>query len=233
MSQSFYYGTDSELRTSGLQFAAKLVGEAGRYGVTEAQALEMQSVAQAYAQAFAVASTPGTRTRVAVQEKNRTRQLLRDAARRLGNLIIANKAVSDAELVELGLKPRVGRSRIGRPETMPVVHVVSTVGHRMELEIRDTQHEGRGKPAGVAGAQIWIHTGDREPAQEDWVLLASTTRTNTTIELPQSIPPGTPVRICAAWFNNRLQPGELSQSTSAYVQFGGPMRMQSGIRQAA
>ncbi len=234
MGQSFYYGTDSELSTSGRQFAAHLVSDPAAYGVTEAQALEMQAIAQAYAEAYAVATAPQTRTSVAVEAKRARKRLLTSAARRLGNLIIANQAVSDTQLIELGLKPRVGRSRIETPTEMPALQIGSTVGHRVELGIRQLGTGTRGKPTGVAGAAIWIHIGDDAPpaGSDAWTWYANTSRTNTTIDLPHTATPGSKVWIAAAWYNNRQQRGPWSHAAQTYVQFGNGVRVANQLRAA-
>jgi hypothetical protein len=233
MGQSFYYGTDYELSTGGLSFARLLVSDPDAYGVTAQQAQEIEGLALAYADAYKVAKNPSTRTVVTVADKRLRAAALTSAARRIGNMIIANPAVDDGRVVELGLKARVGRARIGRPETSPQVRVVGMHGHRFELEIRDPMRVGRGKPTGVAGAVVWIHTGDDAPAHEDWTLIASTTRTNAMIEIPRSVAPGTRLRICAAWFNNRQQRGEPGLITNAYVQFAETTPAEGGLRQAA
>jgi hypothetical protein len=169
-----------------------------------------------------------------VADKRRRAQAFTSAARRIGNMVIANPAVSNDRVLELGLKGRVGRMRIGRPETTPVVRVVSMHGHRFELEIRDMLRTGRGKPNGVAGAAIWVHAGEDAPSDHSgWTLIGNTTRTNTTINIPKSVPPGTRLRICAAWFNNRQQHGDAGAIANTFVQFADTTPAERGLRQAA
>jgi hypothetical protein len=217
---NFYRKKDSELVTASADFHAAIAAEFASLGLTSAQATAYGVLDTAFSTAYSVAENPATRTRAAIAARTQARKNLVPMARQLSDYIISNPAVSNAQLIDLGLDPRTERTPIPAPSTSPSIDIKSVDGRTVTLRVHgDT---GRGKPAGVNGLSLFSHVGPTPPASiSDWHFEGNSGRAKVLVVFDDSVPPGSPVWFTAFWFNNRKQSGPACDPVSINIAGGG------------
>lgn len=115
--RGFFYGTDSEVYTASALFLAKILAEAGAFGLDEAAALRYQTAQQIYAAAYLAAINPDTRTNSRVRAKNDAKNQLRVVSAQLARVISGQPFVTDKQKIDLGLNVRKAPTPARKPET--------------------------------------------------------------------------------------------------------------------
>ncbi len=156
--------------------------------------------------AWAVVQDQATRTRPAINAKDQAMANCVAAARHVAAVIQAMPVslVSDELRLELGLPVHDSENTpIPVPDHKPNIVDVAVSGRLISGRLTDaSEPTNRGKPAGCAGAVIYSHIGDTEPASiDDWKMEGLTTRTKFSVLFPDDLPAGTKVWISAAWRN--------------------------------
>src|SRR4051812_46581987 len=137
MARNFYFGADATMVSGSAVFSAMINADAAAFGLSDAQALAYGEIDAALQSAFTVATTPGTRTPVAVSQKNSAMKSMQRSAKSLTDIIRATPTVTDAQLISLGLLPRPQRTRRKVPDAPPRVRVVSVAGRVVNVRVFD------------------------------------------------------------------------------------------------
>lgn len=158
----FVPSTDAAFLTWMNNYAAVLSAEFLAYGLTAADATAIQNAADAYADAFPIASDPNTRTPVAVSTKDDTRNAAKATARAYAQQIQANAGVSNAQLTALGLPIHdTDPTPVPTPSTSPILAVIGAtpLSHTLRYSDQNTP-DSRAKPPGAWALELWVHVGD-------------------------------------------------------------------------
>ena len=172
-----------------------------------------------------VCQVPGTKTKVAVQEKNASKralvQSLRDLVRVTQNAPTTTNPIRAA--VGIPLRAEVV-SGIPVPDSVPILTVKKIWGREITCRLESAVSEGRGLPPGVYGAQVYSLVADA-PASDTtvWVSQGLVTRTTFTIQMPSDVPAGSKVWITCGWVNPRGQSGQACTPVLAGVGYEGAM----------
>jgi hypothetical protein len=221
---NFYHGKGATIVAGSANFAAKLVADAVSLGITPAQATAFGVVNTALQSAWTAAVTPETRTSAAIELKNDAIKRMRAAAIPLAKQIIGNGAVSDSELILLGLLPRTSPGPI--PPTMdpPVVYKLDCKGRLVSGRIKQAGLETAARPIGSVGAYVFSHVGETAPTDPNaYKLEGLCTRRNFQVLFPNDVPTGATAWIAAAWVAQRQgQRGFACTPVSVTIQ-GGPI----------
>jgi hypothetical protein len=223
---SYFPSTDAALMGWARNLSTRVSASGGSLGISTERAEEFAQTFQAFEQAMAGVE-PGCRSKASVARKNACRQSLKDQARLIAATINGQPGLSDQQRLDLGLTVRAKWSRRSGPADAPSVEVLSVNGHAVRVRLHSAiSYEKRARPIDADGASIFTHVGENEPVTtEELKFETNISRTTAEIVLPQSVAPGTKVWIVARWFGARKQPGPMSRAVSAFIQFGGSMRM--------
>lgn len=220
MRQSYFPSTDAGLLAWARNFLA-VVGSSSDYGISAGQLAELGALVQAYA-ACLVACDPGVRNKVAVIAKNQAASDLKSFVRPLVSIMRGQVGLSDSQRVKAGLTVPSARTVVPPPADPPRVTVTSVVGHRVTVRLTDSTVTGkRGRPKGAKGASVWSYVGQSAP--EDTSLYkfeVSSSSTEVSILVPESVAPGSTVWLTARWYNQRGQTGPMAVPVYAVIQFG-------------
>jgi len=197
-------------------FAVNLSADPQSFGVSIDDAQRYVQMQQSFVQAMRDVEGAGTRSPVAVSQKNEARRELVSFTRALARQIHGQIIVSNGQLQSLGLRVfKDHRTRTPPPATSPWVSVVQVEGNRVLLQLRSSPSPGsRVKPENVAGALIYWTSDDptRDPAA--WKVLSPTSATRRWVVLPPELGEGRRVWFTAEWFNRRNQSGPRSACVS-------------------
>jgi hypothetical protein len=214
---------DAELRGWMRSFSDNISVNYADLGLTELDATNYSAGVDAFAAGFAMAFEPATRTRANSATKDAARQQVVAQTRALVRIIRANPAVTNTQLVDLGLPPRPRRGAlIGPPATAPRLELLPSLGRIVHLRLwNNGPGPRRGKPHQVAGAMIFYCLADQPPAGlAGWQFAASTSRTTLAFTPPLSATPGTQVWLMAMWFIAKGETGPMSLPVRTHAQFG-------------
>ena len=224
MARNFYFGPEATMVAGSALFSSLINADAAAFGLTEELASEYAEIDSALQLAYQAATTPSTRTSVAIVEKNDLIKSMQRRAKSLSDIIRSTPTVTDAQLISLGLLVREKRKRRHVPDVPPLVRVISVVGRVVTIRVRDKESQsGRSKPFGARGAQLFSYVGEESPADpRDYYYECFTGRTTVQIILPNSVPSGATVWLSAKWVSARGETSIASVPISFTVQ-GGPI----------
>lgn len=207
------------------QYAQGIAAEPERFYISSDDAAELVAAQAAFARAMAVATSPGTRTRVAIADKDAARLAMEAVVRRTATVARAVLVNDRATLLVLGLAVGPGRSAsrrvIGPPKSEPRVYVKQVQGASVSIVLHNPDAPSkRGLAAGIFGATLYSYVGDEPPVRiAEWRMHRILSRTDTTLNFGTSYPPGTKVWICAQWMNPRSQAGPVSDPVYAHFSY--------------
>ena len=218
----FIGDTDAGVLAFATNFSTVVTAGPVPLGLTAPQATALAALVTAYSNALTAAIDPGTRGPATVLAKDTARRNLIANIRLLARIVQANPAVTNAQRFTLGLPIRQAPSPIPQPGEAPDVDVKSVSGRTIVCRIHRSTGSRRGKPPGVAGANVYSHVGATPPASlNDWTLEGHASRpSGVEIVLPADVPGGSTVWICAAWYNPRGQAGPTSAPVSTNIPGG-------------
>jgi hypothetical protein len=176
-----------------------------------------------YSTSLTASSDPSTRGPAAVLAKDTAKRTLVAYIRQLARIVQANPAVTNTQRFDLGLPARgTLPSPIPAPAEAPDVDVKRVGGRTILIRIHRATGSRRGKPAGVAGANVYSHVGATPPASlVDWTYEGHVSRPNNVeVVLPADVAGGSTVWLCASWFNPRGQAGPTSAPVSTNIPGG-------------
>ena len=102
-----------------------------------------------------------TRTPVAIEEKDVSRNSCVQLCRGYAMIIRNNNGVTDAAKIAVGVRPiNPDREPIFVPGTQPNVEVLATTNGLQTLEITETGSPKKSLPFGAASIQVYVHVGD-------------------------------------------------------------------------
>ncbi|HYE17430.1 MAG TPA: hypothetical protein VEA69_03240 [Tepidisphaeraceae bacterium] len=189
------------------------------FGVDAAAVGALEALAEQYHAALRLATDPATRTIGAIAGKTASRKLALSATRQAMRRVNAYAPLTPSQRADLGLRARdASPSRIGRPQTFPVLSVVRLSTLSVTLRLHDVATPTRrAKPADTIGCELWVKIGGPPPASLDdcryWRLV---TRDQVTLTFPAGTGHQT-AYVIGRWVNARGEPGALGACVTAMV----------------
>jgi hypothetical protein len=181
--------------------------------------MELHPKQDRWTAAFNTAEDPQTRTKATVKEKQEARKGYEAALREFIKAWLAyNPEMSDADRENFGLpvhdtKPTPAPDIGSRPE----LEVDFKQIQKHILMVRDTEAKSAGKPAHVAGFEIWRKVGDPAPTTEaDWQLVAQAPHSPHALNYSEA-ESGLRVYYRVRWVNTRGVPGPWSETQNAVI----------------
>jgi hypothetical protein len=191
------------------------------FGLTPAQATAYAAVNSAFQAALTAATTPATRTRITIEQKNVARANLKSMAADLAKIIDGTSTVTDAQRIELGLSVRKTPAPIPAPATSPDIDIVATTGRTVKIRLHDSTVIGRGRPEGVEGAAVFSYVGATPPADTaDWKFEMNTSKMVEDVIFAPEVPNGALVWLTAFWIGTRMESGPACTPVSTNIPGG-------------
>ena len=214
------------------RFARELVADPLAYRTTEEHAAQVDAAVLTFRTALAISWPPATRSMTKVRAKNDARKAAELLIRSESQRIRTDPQISSELKVRIGLKPRAKRRRsIAPPESVPVLIVRSENSGAVTIRVSDSQRNGRAKPRGSVGMQLYQRIVPRE-------LVSTLTKSDSTITEPRwqfvgvygSTPiqinpktnePGDLICLAARWMTRRGETGAFGQIATTTSCFDG------------
>jgi hypothetical protein len=222
--RNFYHGKGATIVAGAANFAAMILADAASLGLEPEQATAFGVLNTALQSAWTTANTPETRTSVAIEARNLAIKQMRAGAIPLAKQIVGNPAVTDAQLMALGLLPRTSPTPIPPEMAAPEVDIVDVQNRLAKVRVRQAGVESSARPRGAVGAYIFSYVGPSAPTDpSEYKLEGLCTRRYVEVLFPNDVPSGATAWIAAAWVAQRGgQRGYACAPVSFTIQ-GGPI----------
>lgn len=149
---------DANLSNWATNFSSLITAGPGTYGLVAADAVTIAAAVGAFNAAYAVVTSPSTKTAEAVSAKNTSRVTMLQTVRPYAQQIALNAGVSSADKIALGLNPRTSTpSPITPPVSNPVLVFQYAGNLSIALRYRDSAAgvSVKAKPYGVFSCEIY------------------------------------------------------------------------------
>lgn len=142
-------------------FSSKLTATPVAFGLVAGDAVAVATQATAFATAYALSSTPATRTSATIAQTNNVRALATATIRPYAVRIAANSAVTDANKVSIGVTIRsTTPTPVPAPTTAPALSLLSATFLQHQLRYVDVSTPTtKAKPFGATGMEVYIAVG--------------------------------------------------------------------------
>lgn len=213
--------TDAALDNWALNFSTKITANFAEYGLLAADAGIIAGQYAIWHAAYLLAIDPGTRTKLAVADKDGEKVTLLQIVRQYAAQIRANAGITDEQLADLGLNiPDPTPTPIPVPTTSPKLSILlAGIGSHQISMVDSLTPTKKAKPYGVVGALLYGKSGDTYNIDmTDAPLLSVVTRSDYVCDV-SGVPAGQWMVYRARWFNAKGQFGPYS-TRAAFVVTG-------------
>lgn len=157
MSTSWIPTQDGPLDTFVLNFSTLITAAPTTYGLSTSDATAIAAAYTSWHAAYLAAVNPGTRTAGTIATKNIQKANVMSVVRGYGATIRANRAISDANKIALGLHVRdTAPTPVPAPSTYPLLTVDTFNLGTLTLHAADqATPDRRARPAGSAGMLLF------------------------------------------------------------------------------
>lgn len=221
--RNFYHGKDADIVAGAANFASLISAGFASYGLSSAQSTAFGLLNTALQSAYTTATTPSTRSPVAIEAKNLAILNMRRLAVNLARIVSATATVTDAQLVSLGLLPRTVPTPRPVPGTPPMIEFLSCAGRVVTIRIHSATGESRAKPFGAIGADIYSAVSPTVPTDPNaYRHEGLATRGKMRMTFPNDVPSGATIWLSGVWVSAR---GERSMGSTpiSFTLQGGPI----------
>ncbi|EIP96453.1 hypothetical protein OpiT1DRAFT_00868 [Opitutaceae bacterium TAV1] len=221
MSTDYIPRKDEDFHTWQINFFVELGSgtRITRLGIPQVRITALESLQGQWDDAFRLASQPGTRTPLTIEQKNHARDNYESFLRTLVRQHIANnEQTTDDDRVALGLPiHKTTRTPAPVPATYPDFTVDTGILRQLTIHFHEHGKKTSAKPPGVHGAEILYALLAAPPAT-----LGELTRSGFDTHSPFTLSfdeneRGKHVYFCLRWENTRGQKGPWSPIVSAII----------------
>ena len=219
---SYIPARDTNLQAWAANFSTKITANPPLYGLTSADAAAIAAPVAAYTAALSIVTTPATKTKTTVADKDAARASMLALVRPYAQLVRNNAGVSNEDKLALGLTiPDTSPTPIPAPTTQPVISVpVLTPGTAVLRYADTTSPTSRAKPAGVIGMQLFGSQDATPPVDPaDWNFLGIVTTQPYEIDT-SGMDPTKVLNLTARWQTRRGLVGPFAASVQIRIAVG-------------
>jgi hypothetical protein len=149
---------DSVLNTWAANFSTLITASPGTYGLVSGDAVAIAAVVATWTAAYALVTSPSTKTPATVSAKNTARTTMLATLRPYAQTIGLNAGVTSGNKIALGINPRTSVPiPITTPTTYPLLTIQAALALQHILRYRDqlASPSVKSKPYGVLQVQLY------------------------------------------------------------------------------
>lgn len=189
------------------------------WGILAADVTALKTKQTAWITAFTKASNKQNRSAADVRAKDDAREPYEKGLRSfIAQWLANNNKVTDSDRERMDITVKSGtRTPVAIPVSMPVATVDFSVRQQHSLFFVDSATNGKAKPDGVQGCEVWMKNGGEAPKTDaDFSYVGIDTKSPYVISFSVS-DIGKTVYYRMRWINKRGQTGPWSSTISAIV----------------
>ena len=189
------------------------------WGIAAADMTNLKAKQTVWTTSFVKASNKQNRSTADVRAKDDARESFEKMLRSfVAQWLANNNKVTDSDRDRMDITVKSGtRTPVAVPATSPIGKIDFSIRQQHTVHFVDSSTNGKAKPEGVHGCEIWIKTGGDAPKVDaDFVYLGIDTKSPYTISFSVT-DIGKVVYYRMRWINKRGQAGPWSNTVSAIV----------------
>ena len=196
-----------------------IAAHAAAVGVPAATATALSDALLTFTDSLTAHQAAQTAALSARATKDGARQALTTLARPIIQMIQSNPAVTDEVRALMGLPLRdTTRTRVPVPTTRPVGQVDTAQRLQHTISWRDeSTPNGKAKPAGVRGAEIYLFIGPTPPTDPSQAHFVALDTASPYLLVHDAADAGKLAHYLLRWVNTRSEPGPWSETVSATI----------------
>ncbi len=219
MPSDYIPSQDSLFDPFAINFKTLIVANPTNYGLQAPDGTAIAASVDSWHAAYLAATNPTTRTHATITTKNTQRTNCKGVIRGYAAQIRANRAISDALKIGLGLRiPDTTPTPVPPPGTYPLLTVGSFNLGTLELHAADQlTPDKRARPAGTAGLLLFSTVGTTpatEPTDADFNAFLTKTKFQNTYAVEDA---GKTVTFFGRWTNGKGELGPWSPPVSIRI----------------
>lgn len=218
MAEDYIPRGDAELLEFAQNFVDKIDGNEAYYGLKAADSPVLTERLDSLRAAYNNYNAVQTTVQSALRAKDAERTALVAQLRSLARTVQKADAVTNAKRADLQITiPDSFSVPDGPPQSRPAAEIDTSEPLRHTVKFYDLESEGRGKPPGVRGAEIWCKTdGAATMNEEDYRYLGTDTASPyLAVHKPENV--GKQAHYLLRWVNTRGEYGAWSNPVSATI----------------
>ena len=215
----FIPGSDSEFNTWQGNFILLVEPDVETWSIDTSDFISLKTRQSDWVIAFAKASNRQNRSAADVRAKDDARKLYeKDLRKFVAQWLAHNSKVTDTDRERLGIRVKLEtHTPVTVPVSSPVGQIDFSTRQQHIIHFTDSATNGKAKPTGVHGCEIWVKIGGEPPKSEsEYTYQGLDTKSPYTIDFPVA-DIGKTVYYRFRWVNKRGQPGPWSSTVSAVV----------------
>jgi hypothetical protein len=218
MNKDYIPTKDGELIVFAENFQNKTSADLAKYGLTEAGSKELELLIAKFDTEVSDDNVKQSAADASSKQKNATKKLLRTSLRKKSQTIQKLDDTSDSDRAALNLTV-AGKTRTaaGVPTSRPVAQVDTSQPLRHTIKFSDNVGEGKAKPAGVMGAEVWVKIGGEATMNEDDYKYLSVDTATPYLAIHKAEDVGKKAHYLLRWINTRGEKGAWSDVVSAVI----------------
>lgn len=193
---------DSALLAWAANFSALITSSPGVYGLLASDAVAIAAAYGTFAAAYALLTSPTTKTAAAVAAKNTAKVEMLGVLRPYAQQISISPGVASADKIAVGVNPRTSTpSPITPPASNPVLTIQSASNLTLVLRYRDSAASVsvKSKPYGATSCELYGNTSATAITDPTELMhLVSATKSPLTVQLP-ALDVGKQLYLAARW----------------------------------
>jgi len=189
------------------------------WGITAADVTALKAKQTAWTAAFDKASNKQNRSTADVRAKDDAREVYQKGLRNfVAQWLAYNSKVTDSDRERMDITVKsITRTPVAVPATSPIGKIDFSIRQQHTLHFADSSSNGKAKPEGVHGCEIWMKTGGEAPkVDSDFMYQGIDTKSPYIISFSVA-DIGKVVYYRMRWINKRGQSGPWSSTVSAIV----------------
>ena len=209
---------DAELIEFADNFISKIDGLEAAFGLVAADTDALTLLRNNFNTSYADNNTAQNAARTSREQKDLSKKPLIAKIRSLAQRVQTTPSVTDAQRSSLGITVRQTTSvPIGTPTSRPVVEVDTSEPLRHTVKFYDNELDGKGKPEGVKGAEIWVKIGGEANMNEDDYRYLGTDTASPYLAVHKPENTGKQAHYLLRWVNQKGDYGAWSNAASATI----------------
>ncbi len=218
MNKDYIPTNDGELIAFANNFQLKTAADLAKFGITETSSRDLELLITKFDTEIQDDNVKQSAADASSKQKNATKKILRTSLREKSQTIQKLNGTTDSDRAALNLTiASKTKTAAGIPTSRPVAQVDTSQPLRHTVKFFDNVGEGKAKPAGVMGAEVWVKiAGEATMNEDDYKFLAVDTATPY-LAIHKAEDVGKKAHYMLRWINTRGEKGAWSDVVSAVI----------------
>jgi hypothetical protein len=218
MAKDYIPESDAEIIEFANNFFNKTKGNEAGFSLNVSDTDELKTLLDAFVASYNKNNADQITARASRELKDTDKKPLEKKLRSMAQVVQTAPATTDEQRADLSLNVKdTTSSAVGVPTTRPVAEVDTSQPLRHTVVFYDNELDGKGKPEGVKGAEIFVKIGGEATMNEDDYRYLGTDTASPYLAVHKAENVGKQAHYLLRWVNTKNESGAWSNPVSATI----------------